>query len=494
MDALYRYVANNLHSSPYLSFILSGVLIGVPFAYSGLWFLALPGVALFFYAIESGKNIRGVIFGSFVTGTLKAGIALSWYHTVYPADWLGGPSVLQQILLLGGSWFGSAISVGAGAVVTALCVFHLRTLSPAVRIVSYSFAFILGDICGAFFFSMYTLGDGNPVNAYFGFTMLGYLLADHTLLRIIATYTGIFGLTYTLALLSASFLTFARAVRSNKLVFVLCVVCFFYASGLTPLEKKNVGTTIVASVSTNFTPAARVTDKRQAQHRAALETGIKVALEANAHIVLLPEDVRFGDGESEENTRTYLRTLPHTKNAVVIDSSRIQISTTSAYLRAFIHDIDNDRTYITDKRYMVPVGEFLPTLHKAAVTALEGLEYFEGMQYVGHVLEVDAQAPAYVPNVMFCFESGVANIAYSKNENRMSNLIVHPVSHGWFHTPKALWNEERQMLTIQALYAQTPIVQAGNKAPSVLYRADGTNDTGTVIFSEKNVTVTLFTI
>ena len=476
----------------YVFSVISGILIGVAFTTPQLWWCAFPGVALFVYGIESGKNLKSILLASLITGTVKAGIALSWSFTAYPADWLGGPTVTQQIVLLGGTWLLSTLSVGLGFVFVGFLAFHIRHQRGIHKLFLYPLFFILGDMLGALCFSIYTYGDGNPINAYFGFSMLGYTLADHSILKHIASLGGVYGLTYTLAFLSSALYIFVHRIEKYRTPALVACVLLFYVSGLVPLTEKSEKETIVAAITTNFQSSVSISKFELAIRQKIVGGGIEVALARGAKTVLLPEDIRFGEGRSTAETLAVLKKLPHSQDAVIVDSARIQLSPTTAVLRGFLYDIDGNSTYTTDKQFVVPVGEYLPWIHKTAIALLGGLDYFEGMQYIGSVLEITSDAPLHVPNVLFCFESGIPNIAFRKTQERRSNLIVHPVSHGWFHTPRALWNEERQMLVVQALHSQTPILQAGNNAPSVLYHANGTVDTGTVILHEQRMTVTLF--
>ena len=140
------------------------------------------------------------------------------------------------------------------------------------------------------------------------------------------------------------------------------------------------------------------------------------------------------------------------------------------------------------------MGEFLPYFHRMFVAALGGLHFFKTMTYIQGTRELDASVPPSIPNVLFCFESTAGTITHEKVAAHPSELIVHPVSHGWFHTPRALWNEERQALIVQSIYTQTPILQVGNLAPSELYTPDGIVHAGIVIGEGTLHTTLRFTI
>jgi len=52
-------------------------------------------------------------------------------------------------------------------------------------------------------------------------------------------------------------------------------------------------------------------------------------------------------------------------------------------------------------------------------------------------------------------------------------FVAHIISHAWFHNPKSLWAQQDEMLKVQAVWANTHIVAAANKAVSKVYTPEG---------------------
>lgn len=475
----------NVHIRTYgiLLFLCAGTLIGLSFITQSLWWCALPGTVIFFLAIEQSHSLRIVIFGSFLAGFIKAGMTVVWLFDAYPADWLGGATRLQQLIVIGGCWFGTAISIALGYLFIGICIYHVQNLTLKIRPFVYAVLFVLGEVIGSIAFSLYTFGTGGSVNAYFGFSQVGFTLAQHGTLKYVAILAGVYGLSFILALLAILSLLYVQKQNSfsKKIILGVVITAFYIGSSYVSLPSEQKTETLVAAVSTRFPSYASMTEDELLRRQRDLQSGIEVALVSGAEIVVLPEDARYGYEKPEERILASLATIPHAENAVVVDSFRTDISSSSVVIRGYLYDIDAQKTYITDKQYVVPMGEYLPYLHGKVVGFLDGSFFFDAMRYVEGTKELSPETLTHVPNVLFCFESGAPYIAKRKSMTRKSMLTAHPVSHGWFHNPRTLWKQERQMLIVQALYSKTPILQAGNNAPSELYTADGEVVQGEVV-------------
>jgi apolipoprotein N-acyltransferase len=211
--------------------------------------------------------------------------------------------------------------------------------------------------------------------------------------------------------------------------------------------------------------------------------GVEAALGADATVVALPEDARLTTGIEPGRAAELLAQYPHVPGALVIDSYRTDIAQYSSVIRGYVYDLDARTTYTEDKTFIVPVGEYLPWLHATLARLMQSESVFEHMTYVTGANERPAGTSPRIPSLLFCFESGATPIVMSRIKRNAADVIIHPVSHAWFHDPHTLWNQERQMLIVQSIYTGTPILQAGNRAPSALYLPDGTVDYGTEVAS-----------
>jgi len=485
-----------LTQNMFVGAVLSGVLIGCAAAFAPLWWCVIPGVALLYTGIWRTSSYTTATVYSLIVGFLKAGVAVSWLLAAYPADWLGGASRFEQLVVIVGCWLGTLLSVGVGYAFVGISVRAMKTHSTVVRGICFAAALLISELIGSLGFSIYTYGNGGVLNVNFANSYVGFALAYHSLLKHVAVVWGVYGLTVLVALISygLALLTLRAKTASRRVciaaVFLVCI----YLTGILPDSSTPAQGTAVAAVGTAFDSFVSFTDSELAHEQRVLGSGIEEALQAGAATVVLPEDARFGNIQDETKLYQHLTQMSHAPGAIIVDSSRTDVSQTSAVTRAYIYDIDAHHTYQVDKQFIVPMGEYLPYLHTEAIRALGGEEFFANMTHIPGTASLDANTPQRIPNVLFCFEGGATGLVQSKVAAHQSTLMAHPVSHGWFHHPYILWNEERQMLIVQALYAHTAILQAGNNAPTELYRADGSTSLGSIIATHKDSVVVLFSI
>jgi apolipoprotein N-acyltransferase len=228
-----------------------------------------------------------------------------------------------------------------------------------------------------------------------------------------------------------------------------------------------------------------------AQQQDLVRENILTALAHGATTVVLPEDTRLGYGHTPEEIYSWFAHASTTGKGVIVDSYRTQTASTTALLRGYTYDLAEKQTYTSDKTYLVPGGEFVPYIFWLPLKFFGSTATLAHMQYVRGDAQVSEQAPSYIPEVLYCFEGGATEVVRGKSL-RHTDLIAHPVSHSWFHTPVMLWNQERQMLIVQSLFTKRPILQAGNNAPSVLYTPDGRVHTGTIVTHAPNIEVKLY--
>jgi apolipoprotein N-acyltransferase len=425
---------------------------------------------------------------------VKGGLVALWLFDVYPANWIGDVPDWQQLCFITMAWFGIALSLGIPYTLIGWCGYALKTSSVYMRALALPFTVLCAEIAGSLLFSVYTYTPLVGLSFDVGFGTIGYTLAHHAVLRLFAPFGGVYTLTLLLGFVAALMLTLHTLTPWKwRSVVVVVGVVLFVATGwiqITPTNRTS--HTIVATVGTTFEARAYLSGNELTTRQDELLAGVRYALAQGAEVVLLPEDARLG--ERRNALLHTLQSMPHAQNAVVIDSYRTTISSSSVVLRGYAHDLTSGTTYTSDKRVLVPMGEFLPLLHKKIISLLGGAELFTHMQYIPGTEVIPSTAPEHIPHMLFCFESGAPTVAKEKARSRAAALMVHPVSHAWFHTPHTLWNQERSMLIVQSLYTGLPIVQAGNLAPSFLYTPDGVVHTGQSTEVTERVSVHMFAL
>lgn len=456
--------------------LVIGGLLGVGFLIPLFWWLSVIGVALVLHQFTHARHYRRLVFGVVLAWWVKYLLALTWFWSTYPIEWLPVGSDAPQRLLIFFYWSTAALWLALGALVVVGMWFLLERMAgriaAAVRLAVVPLLWVWGEIAGSFIFSLLTYGPGGTVNIKFSFGYVGYLLTEHTLGVQLAQWGGVYILTVCVVVLGLAVYGVWQHARGRWLVPALLLL-IVSSSGVVSLVLPTTSSDdyVVYAIDTSF-PVRTVTTDESAR-REQLQTAVERALKDNPDYVLLPEDARLippVSSVAEEEAR--LKSTFPQNASYLIDSG-----TANGVLSATVHS-PSAAAVTLDKRYLVPQGEYTPTLYRLGLELVgqkSTVAYIESSR--GYQLG-DAQSqrslPAQAPAVLFCFES-VDPLAVQTvlDEHQSAPFVAHVISHSWFHTPEQLWRQLDQMLRVQALWSGTYIVSAGNQVTGALYTPTG---------------------
>jgi len=203
----------------------------------------------------------------------------------------------------------------------------------------------------------------------------------------------------------------------------------------------------------------------------------------------LPEDSRFSRAYAGlDEARKQLQVLIPAFEGLVVDTARIDTDE-GAVLRAFYHDMSADQTYVTDKQFLVPQGEYVTYPFRFLLKLLGQKEIISrtdrNQNYVPGPVSDYQNFPADVPLLIFCSESSTVFGLSKEKKQRDIALILHPVSHSWFSHPYILKYQLGAMLRIQSVWNGTVIVSASNMSMGGRYLPNGEIDNGNVLLEKK---------
>lgn len=469
----------------YLPWCISGILFALSFLHPYVWWLCIPAVWLFLHALLNAHNFRCAAVGGFLVGALKTAGGIAWVWSAYPITFIAIESHVLQLVLLGLHWLIIAGVFGIGLLTSTALTYRL-IIRDQRWIYVFPFLFVAGEVLGSFLFSVLSLGPGSTLNVFFSFGYVGYLFASADLLLPLAVFGGVYSLTLlSLLCILFIFLLASNASASTKKLLVplsgvLCVLVLY--SVLIFVSREAPEHANIMSVSTQFPAHMLVTEEgMQTKDRATLEAVTK-ALRLEPRVLALSEDSRFTHlFETQEDALAFVNIMGN-EDMMLIDSARDQIDGTTI-LRSYTYDTARNRVHIFDKQYLVPQGEYVPYLAALVFNALDNDTFAEvsnDVDYRPGPIASYEQIPNDIPGILFCFESVIPFAALDMASERDANLIVHPVSHSWFHTPRLLWMQLAHMLRVQSVWSNTPILQVGNMAESKLYYPNGTHSNGTL--------------
>jgi apolipoprotein N-acyltransferase len=215
-----------------------------------------------------------------------------------------------------------------------------------------------------------------------------------------------------------------------------------------------------------------------------LEVAMQAALAIEPDYILLPEDARyFNQVGSTQLVRSQFGFRTGSPEVVIVDSGGVMIDS-QLVLQSFVYNYQSSTVDQSQKRYLVPQGEFMPTLYTLGLRLFGQGELVDRVSQelaydVGPDISQADHAPSS-PGILFCFESvspwGVRTIIHERGS---VPFVAHPVSHAWFNEPQVLWNQLERMLRVQAIWNQQYIVSAGNHVAGYLV-----TPTGAIVYPE----------
>ena len=446
---------------------LVGLLLGVGFVVPGMWWLSVIGIAWFVHELLFRPNYYTWYWVLYIW-TIKYLCALSWFWSAYPIDWLGINLGGFELLLIGMYWLSAAVWLGLGGVLLYVVSMYGVRVGSRFVLLAMPVLWLLAEIAGAWLFSVFSYGPGAILTANFSFGYVGYHLAQHVILIMLAAWGGVYVLTIVLVLLACAALYLWRLQQRGWLGFG-CVIFLFTANVSLPVQTPSTAaTTTVAIVDTQTPTNSWLSDEGAQYMTQQMNQALMAAKDTGAAYILFPEDSRVFTQLGTPNQTTALLAFTQADlQSIVIDSSRFK-QVDQAVLQAVVYDGSTKESYVSQKRYLVPQGEFMPTVY-GAVLRLVGLgETVDQLeQRLSYTVDADlSQTPpaAGIPSVLFCFEGvapdGVRAILQERTTD--APFVAHVVSHGWFHQPHILWSQLESMLRIQAIWNDTYIVSAGN--------------------------------
>jgi apolipoprotein N-acyltransferase len=448
---------------------LIGLMIGSGFVIPAFWLVSIAGVAWCIdYCMQQSSWRVGLGVAVWIW-TVKALITTSFFTSAYPIDWLGSSLGPLEPLIIFFYWSTVSLWLGIGGVGLYAGIYIAKRVSIWWSYVVLPVFWILGELLGALSFSFFTYGPGGSLTTQFSFGYIGYVLAAHGWLIELAHVYGVFGLSLVAILLAVA----ARQFWGNKRWLVIVAIVLLLITSTLRFNTKDIPNTDfyrVATIDTSSPTADRFSERGRVALEQQLTMAFDAALAAEVDYIIFPEDTRYFDQQDMDVLRAYMTFQYGVTDTIIIDSSRVQQSEQTV-LQAIAYDGKSKDLYESQKRYLVPQGEFLPYFYQGVLqlvgydAAIDFLQ--ESLSYQVGDDTSQADFSERIPGILFCFESidplGVRTIMKERNGN--VPFVAHVVSHAWFHTPDGLWQQAESMLRIQAIWNDIHIVSAGNHMP-----------------------------
>ena len=358
---------------------------------------------------------------------------------------------------------------------------------------------VLGEVFGSLFFSVYSLGPGVISNTDFSFGYIGYTVAHLAILYPIVASFGVYGASFVCALFALILYLGVHKNRYSAPVYPLSFLGVLLALYLlVPSPPRTEEGRKIMAIDTRF-------DINFLNQPGADETKIReelsAVLEANKYdpdIILLPEDSRLTTQFTTANEASAFFKTKIGTSTLVVDTARVTDERGMTVLRAFYHDLRNNRVYLADKQYLIPQGEHVTYLSSFIIKLLGNDELLslmnQNQNYHSGALVDYKNFPADLPGLLFCSESIVPSAVRGIAAKRQSSLVLHPVSHARFHRTSFFNDQLDAMLRVQAIWNNKTIVSASNFGEGKVYYNSGDILRGEVKTSTKFWTLVEYNI
>jgi len=461
-----------------LVWLSSGICFALISVHHVFWLLLIPAFVCLLYVFEQVKNWRQVFWLCWFVGTMSAFGGYSFVWETYPLTWIDIGSPVVQLAFIFSYWLTTSAAMGLGPVIPGLLIYRLYQWRPIYAALAFPLAWVMGEILGSLFSSIILLGPGSYLNINIAHGYTGLALSHLALLFPFIKIGGVYALSFLAALLGL--ISYLILVRKNisawsllVFAFVLLTIYLIFPPQLPPTTN-----TKVLAVDLNFSSAEWHQPGGPVLKQKLVQEATFQALKSDSDIILLSEDARLTKGlGGPTTTLAFLQKWAPEQDTLVVESSRITDETGKAVLRGYYYDLAKGTVYEIDKQFLVPQGEYVTYLYSWIIKMIVPDEVYQNLQrdvnYRPGPKDKLEDLPKNIPALMFCFDNSSVFGAYNIKTFKDNPIILHSVSHSWFHQPVIYWDQLKGMLRTQSIWNQTIIVKAGNMSPSRTYLPNG---------------------
>lgn len=474
----------------YLSYVLSGSLLGSATFFELGWVLALLGLYIFLIALLNTTTWQSALIGSCITFLIKSLIVTAVFYSLFPLSWLLASSAVA-VILVGSYWFYSALGAILGGVITGFVWWYVLKLKikAVYKLIVLPVIWVAGEWLGSYFYAVLMMGEGVPSTLAPSAGFLGHTLVYHAGLLGVAEWGGVFSLSLALSSLVLVLVWLRRQEEAvyRKWIFGTIMVLLVVTSFRLFNQPETSDLPTIAIVETDFTVNfMRLYQSREEfRRREILLEAVGAATQLEPAFIILPEDTRFISGHSSPaQALGFYRFAFGGTRSILIDSARTD-TPQGAYLRASIYVPLSDQVWQADKQSLIPLGEYLPSALSHLLGFIRAPEERalarERLNFRPGPLSNQSKFSDYLPGVIFCFESLDPWAVWRLRRDRELPFVAHLVSHAWFNDDTLLKRLVAAPLLTQARFSQVPIVSAANASVSQVYWPSGYVETPPVV-------------
>jgi apolipoprotein N-acyltransferase len=469
MRLVYRAV-----SSPEVCALSSGLLLGCGFVVPSLWLLALVGCIPLFFILSDTRTSLGRVIGSLIiAGVVLYGMIFSFVWTVLPLDWIPVPH-FPGVLFVNLTWGISVVAFMIPFVLWGLCVRWANLLNRMDGIVFIPLLWVISECMAAYLYSVVNTGPGALWGVHMSFAFVGNLLANDIALLQFASLGGVFLLSGVVMILNVGvwFLLTRRIALVYKGIIVVVVLClwgmltlwYVYQPNETSEESRALNIAVMSIYPHDHADIHGVIDPIWMMQM--LESASTQPLD----MIVFPEgrgvfNPRMGDvyATSTSSHADY----PRTTNAVFVTSGQYR---DDGGIMSQVQYVQHGMVLATSsKDFIMPIGEYIPTLYHTAFSFLSNDAYTQAAQELRGYVSGHRSGPVLIHDIpvatLFCNEV-MSPFLYAEEVSAGAQILVNISSNVWFHGSPRAARHLLNIAKIRAVESRRWYVQSSVDAPA----------------------------
>jgi apolipoprotein N-acyltransferase len=458
----------------WIATIASGILTGIGFVIPPMWPFALVGMTpILWVALREETSPRRAFLHGFLFGFVLYACALyGIFWSVVPLDWAGiGKGVIAQYVFSGAAWAMTAATLALATGAWAWIVRSLRA-NRWTDIALAPSAWVLAEFIGAFLFSLENYGKGDLIGAHFSLGFLGNLLADDFALRQAAWLGGVYLLSAIIVAANVCILRFCRGARLERRIVAILALAAMIAWGVGDMFVSRIAlptspAILVGAIHSHMKPALSVSDEIVTGYLAEQTDLLRSAALRGADIVVFPE----GADALDHTIPFPAPWFPDLKSdaPVVIDSSAVAAPDGNTFSEMRYYDSETGMSAYTYKRFLLPVGEYMPLAERILADALgDG----KAIDRIAAARDYESGPDIKVPVVrgipifaLFCDEIFSPEL-YREATREGASILFAAAAEDWFHDSGIVYAQVVRAGRIRAVENHRFLVEAANESPS----------------------------
>ncbi|MEI6581928.1 MAG: nitrilase-related carbon-nitrogen hydrolase [bacterium] len=456
-----------------LLILVSGVLLGIPYLhYQTSWlvfFSLLPILALIQHLRNQKASSRRIITSILLVGAIDMSIVFVWVYQLNIIDLVQDTVTrsifIQLTLVLMVLFFASGFLI-FGYLVSRLKI----SLDSKKSFLLLPAIWVVGEFMRSVIFSILSLGDGGSIGMHWNFGALG-LAGSATPLVYLSRLTGLFGLSFAVALINISIFQLLRKKFIKLSIIVIASITIatlvaYYA------YRAPSGTADLKVGLVHLSPKDYGGDFQDILLKSISDNG-----GGKLDAVIFPEySSYFEENRLAEKDRQIAKLLLKNSSSRIITTR--SIATEKTKINAIVElNSDGQQVSAQGKTFLVPGGEYVPYLYKGILLASGNYKLLASHEGEKTIIQSKKPIEPITINgisygVLAC--SGIiAPEYYRELTNRGAEVLVNAASLSTMGLGEEFFDQAKQMARFQAVANARTLVQSARGKQSYIMTQDG---------------------